>query len=151
MGRWAAFRGNRGARTAAERLFEVGSRFGVDALRGVTFNSMNDEMLPVDLTARLWPQTERIKAAVSLAAEAQGDRARAGLLIQASSGIDALERYLDVAVRGAWWDKMTPAGLFVSEPAPATSFYHIVGAILALSARLPAPGVKPMSATTAPA
>ena len=139
LGRLAVRRGNPGAWAAAERLFEVGSRFGVDALRGVTFNSMNDEMLPVDLTARLWPQTERIKAAVSLASEASDHGTRAELLTQASGGIDALERYLDAAVRGAWWDKMTPTGLFINEPAPATSFCHIVGAILALSARFPAP------------
>ena len=71
--------------------------------------------------ARLWPQTEYLKAALIF-----GDEAEA--LIAANG----LARFLDVPVRGAWRDRMLPDGSFVAEPAPASSFYHIMGAILEL-------------------
>jgi len=76
-----------------------------------------------DATARLWPQTERLKAALIFGSEAE--------VVSAASG---LAQYLDTPKRGAWRDKMTPRGAFLEEPAPATSFYHLLGAILPLLA-----------------
>ena len=43
-------------------------------------------------------------------------------------------RDLDTPARGAWRDKLGPDGTFVDEPAPATSFYHLMMAILELKA-----------------
>ena len=43
-----------------------------------------------------------------------------------------LGRFLDVPTRGLWRDWMDEGGGFVEEPAPASSFYHIVGAIAEL-------------------
>ena len=37
--------------------------------------------------------------------------------------------FLDVPLRGLWRDKMHYDGTFLSEPAPASSFYHIACAI----------------------
>jgi len=47
-----------------------------------------------------------------------------------------LQKYLATDVPGLWRDRMNPDGSFVEEPAPASSFYHIVGAILDLDAGL---------------
>jgi mannose-6-phosphate isomerase len=44
----------------------------------------------------------------------------------------ALLRYLDTPVAGLWRDRMQLDGSFVDEPAPASSFYHIVCAIAEL-------------------
>ena len=41
---------------------------------------------------------------------------------------DALLRHLQTGVRGRWHDQRLPDGSFVSEPSPASSLYHIVGA-----------------------
>ena len=81
-----------------------------------------------DAEARLWPQTERIKAAC-MAAEATGDFIHVSRAIEAT---DTLMRYFETPVRGLWRDRMSAEGVFIEEPVPASSFYHIVGAALAL-------------------
>ncbi len=113
------------------RLFDIGSIYGVDRRRGVAFDQLLDDFSIHQPNARLWPQTERIKAAVALAASAD-DAARSNYLKEAVLGVEGLRTYLDVPVRGAWLDKMKPDGTFIPEPAPASSFYHIVCAIAEL-------------------
>jgi mannose-1-phosphate guanylyltransferase / mannose-6-phosphate isomerase len=123
--RWGRARGDASARAAAGRLFQNGLR-GVDPIREVAVNALWDDFSVRDASARLWPQTEHLKAAVVLGDEAQGVRAARGLA-----------QYLDVPARGAWRDKLRPDGTFVEEPAPATSFYHLMAAILELTAQRP--------------
>jgi mannose/cellobiose epimerase-like protein (N-acyl-D-glucosamine 2-epimerase family) len=113
--RWGEMTGELRARPAAQRLYAAGLR-GVDAARGVAVNALNDDFTVRDAAARLWPQTEWLKAALIL---------RQDPLPAAST----LACYLAPA---AWWDLMTPDGAFRTEPAPASSFYHLIGAVLAL-------------------
>ncbi|RAK52781.1 DUF4112 domain-containing protein [Phenylobacterium deserti] len=115
--RWGVSRGDTRARSAARKLFELGKR-GVDTEREVAVNALWDDLSVRDATARLWPQTEYLKAALILGEE--------GDALMACRG---LARYLDVPTRGAWRDKMRPDGSFVDEPAPASSFYHIMVAL----------------------
>ncbi|MFV3130413.1 AGE family epimerase/isomerase [Niveispirillum sp. KHB5.9] len=124
--RWGKARGRQDAVKAGLRLLEIGEVHGVDPARGVGFNSLLDDFSIHDHSARLWPQTERLKAAV-LAAEVTGDDAH---WTTAARAADGLMLYLDTPVKGLWWDKLSPAGLFTDEPAPASSFYHITCAIL---------------------
>ena len=78
-----------------------------------------DDALKVRLArARLWPQTERLKAALVLA-----DHLPAG---HAADALKGLQTYLEPT--GLWRDKQEPGGLFVEEPAPASSLYHIAAA-----------------------
>ena len=56
---------------------------------------------------------------------------RASRALTAARG---LARYLETPKRGAWRDRLLADGSFVDEPAPATSLYHLVVAILELSA-----------------
>ena len=51
---------------------------------------------------------------------------------RALEAIQTLMRYFETPVRGLWRDRLSVAGTFIVEPAPASSFYHIVGAALAL-------------------
>lgn len=126
--RWGQLRGRADGVQAGLRLLEIAETHGVDPARGVGFNSLLDDFSIHDHGARLWPQTERIKAAV-LAAEITGDPA---FWTIATQGADGLLRYLDTPVKGLWWDKLSPAGQFTDEPAPASSFYHITCAIAEL-------------------
>ena len=87
---------------------------------------MLDDYSVHDDGARLWPQTERIKAAV-LAAEITGDAKYWEMAVAAAVGLLA---YLRTPVPGLWRDKYLADETFVEEPAPASSFYHIVLAIL---------------------
>jgi mannose-6-phosphate isomerase len=121
--RWGRLRGEPSALAAARRLFDNGLR-GVDAGREVAVNALWDDFSVRDGAARLWPQTEHLKAALVLGDEAQALRAARGLA-----------QYLDTPARGAWRDKLRPDGSFQEEPAPATSFYHLMAAILELDAR----------------
>lgn len=120
--RWARLRGRDDAHQAAVRLFGLGQT-GVDPRRGVATQQLLDDGSVHDDVARLWPQTEWIKAAVIL-----GDP------VSAVAAVDALKLYLDRPVAGLWWDKCRPDGSFVDEPAPASSFYHIVCALAELKA-----------------
>jgi mannose/cellobiose epimerase-like protein (N-acyl-D-glucosamine 2-epimerase family)/mannose-1-phosphate guanylyltransferase len=118
--RWGRTRRREDALTAARNLYEIGKR-GVDRVRNVAVDVLWDDLTVRDSTARLWPQTERLKAALLFEDEAEALAAANGLF-----------RYLDVPVRGLWRDRLKGEGTWVEEPAPASSFYHIVGAILPL-------------------
>jgi mannose-6-phosphate isomerase len=119
--RWAALAQRPDAAAAARRLIAIGEGPGVDPERGVAMNQLLDDMNVHDAQARLWPQTERIKAHVL-----------AGAPGRAVAGVEGLLKYFDVPTPGLWRDRMNPDGGFVEEPAPASSFYHIVCAILYL-------------------
>ncbi len=122
--RWARLRDRDDAHEAALQMFEAGKR-GVDHKRGVATQQLLDDGTIHDDVARLWPQTERIKAALAL-----GDRE------EAARGIVGLQLYLDTSVDGLWWDKLRPDGSFIDEPAPASSFYHIICAVAEVRAAL---------------
>jgi len=53
---------------------------------------------------------------------------------QIAKAAAALQLYLDTPAPGLWWDRLEPSGRFIDEPAPASSFYHIVCAIAELLA-----------------
>lgn len=112
---------------AARRLIEIGEHYGVRD--GVAVNSLLEDMTVHDPEARLWPQTERLKAH-ALMARLTGEPDHWRL---AGEATQALERYLDTGARGLWHDRRLPGGSFVSEPSPASSFYHIVCAIAELA------------------
>ena len=126
MQRWSLARGDADGRAAAERLFEIGSVQGVDTTRNVAFNALDDTLTPLDLSARLWPQTERIKAALIMARTGSSEWMRSKAAKQAADGVRGLQQYLDVATPGLWRDKLQTNGGFIEEPAPASSFYHII-------------------------
>lgn len=140
--RWGRLRGEAWASGAAIRLYDVGAR-GVDRGRGVAIDALNDDLSVRSDQARLWPQTERLKAALTLAEAAEGGR-RILLLDDARNALAGLQRYLEPS--GLWRDKMRPDGSFVEEPAPASSLYHIMVAyeqLRATAAVLPELGWSP--------
>jgi len=132
--RWGQLRDRPDACAAARRLFEIGVVYGVDPDRGVAFNALLDDLTPHDASARLWPQTERIKAAVLLAAHEADTARRDGYQKEAAAGAQGLLKYFDTPVAGLWRDKLQSDGRFVQEPAPASSFYHIACAIAEMDA-----------------
>lgn len=139
--RWSRLRRRPDAHTAARRLYEIGAAHGVDPVRGVAFDQLLDDFSAYQPMARLWPQTERLKAALILA-EGAGS-AGSAYLDDAANAVDGLFKYLDVDIGGLWRDKMNPDGSFVDEPAPASSFYHIVCAAEELRRLVPTPGDQP--------
>jgi mannose/cellobiose epimerase-like protein (N-acyl-D-glucosamine 2-epimerase family) len=118
--------GGERARQAAARLLHVGEQHGVH--RGITINALRQDLSVADDEARLWPQTERLKANARLAVSEPRSWPAA---VEAAG---ALLRYLVNAPPGLWHDRLTAKDQFVEEPAPASSFYHIVAAISELGA-----------------
>ncbi|WP_099867155.1 AGE family epimerase/isomerase [Pararhizobium haloflavum] len=136
LARWARRRGGRTeAVRRAARLFAVGETHGVDGHRGVAVMTLSDALVVVDPIARLWVQTEWLKSAVLLAVLAKGEE-RERYLASAERAGDALAAFIATSQPGLWHDKQRADGTFVDEPAPASSFYHIVCAIGELDDRL---------------
>ncbi len=101
-------------------------RFGVRG--GVAVNALLNDFAVEDPAARLWPQTERLKAAL-LAATLTGD---AQYWTMAQAAAQSLLPYLDTPIAGLWRDTLLTSGEFVDAPAPASTFYHLVAAVTAL-------------------
>lgn len=120
-------------RQAALRLISIGESMGVH--HGVAVNALLDDFTIHDPNARLWPQTERLKAAL-LAARVTGDEQYGSMAVAAAS---SLLPYLSTPVAGLWFDLRLPHGALVDAPAQASTFYHLVGAIAALDEALATP------------
>jgi mannose-6-phosphate isomerase len=121
-------------RTAALRLIAIGEDAGVHG--GVAVNTLLDDLTVQDPNARLWPQTERLKAALT-AAQLTGEPR---FWSTAHAAALSLVPYLGTPLPGLWFDVRRPSGEFVDSPAPASTLYHLVGAIAALRAALQAAG-----------
>ena len=124
--RWAKLTGDAKFAKSAKTLINIAETAGTDPIRGVTFNELWDDFTPKDSKARLWPQTERMKAYTALAhaAASKSDRDQAiAKAIEASAG---LKLYLSTEIEGLYRDRMKESGEFEIEPAPASSLYHII-------------------------
>jgi mannose/cellobiose epimerase-like protein (N-acyl-D-glucosamine 2-epimerase family) len=117
-------------RDAALRLIAIGEKSGVH--NQVAINALLDDFSIHDPNARFWPQTERLKAAL-LAAQLTGE---ASYWSMAAAAAAALLPYLETPVAGLWLDVQLPSGELVDSPSPASTFYHLVGAIVALDETL---------------
>jgi mannose/cellobiose epimerase-like protein (N-acyl-D-glucosamine 2-epimerase family) len=124
--RWGQRRAD--VREAALRLIDIAEKHGVH--RGVAINAIVNDASIHDGSARLWPQTERLRAA-ALAARLYGDTRYWKMTGEAAAG---LLRYLATDVPGLWYDRLTPSGEFMRDTVTAGNLYHIVGAIYELAA-----------------
>jgi mannose-6-phosphate isomerase len=125
---WGQAKNRPDATAAAQRMIDLAEAHGVDPGRGVAVNVVLEDLQILDAGARLWPQTERLKAGLRRA-QITGKPAD---LDGAVGAAETLIRYLDVPVTGLWLDRMTEKGDFIPEAAPASSFYHILCAVLEL-------------------
>jgi mannose-6-phosphate isomerase len=125
--RWCRLKEDFSVLRAVEGLVQAGD-LGVDPHRNVAVNLMRVDGSLVSGVARLWPQTERLKAKLGLWSLSDGPR-RESLEGEVLCAIRGLEPYLKTPIQGLWYDKMLPDGRFVEEPAPASSLYHIICAV----------------------
>ncbi|NSY91867.1 AGE family epimerase/isomerase, partial [Agrobacterium tumefaciens] len=126
--RWGSLRNNGEAIAKAKRMFEIGEAHGICPRRKVAIMSLYDDFSVHDGLARLWPQTEWLKAALRLASVTIGEE-RQRYLASGLRAIGALQPFLDTPVKGLWFDKWPVDKPMLDEPAPASTFYHIVCAI----------------------
>jgi mannose-6-phosphate isomerase len=109
---------------AALALIALTERHGVRG--GVAVNALDDGLAVTDPGARLWPQAERLKAALAARA-ATGEERFAAIAAEAAG---ELWRYLETPRPGLWYDLRRPDGSIADGPVQASTFYHLVTAIL---------------------
>ena len=119
------------------RLIDVAERHGVRA--GVAMNAVLDNFSALDMRARLRPQTARLKAAL-LGGELTGDPKYTMIAADAAA---SMIPYLQTVVPGLWFDEHSPEGTIVDGPAPASTFYHLVTAAVALDRTRPRSRARP--------
>ncbi len=124
--RSAAGAGSARRLAAAARLLEIGEGHGVDAARGVAVNRLDDALQVTDPAAKLWPQTERVKAWHLAALTADEPATAQAALRRAVAG---LQRYFVARPSGLWREQMDASGKFEGDDCRASSLYHIVCAI----------------------
>ncbi|MEP7099186.1 MAG: AGE family epimerase/isomerase [Burkholderiales bacterium] len=127
--RWAARSGDAAALSAAHRLIAIGEAHGVDRSRGVAINTLDDALQVTDANAKLWPQTERIKAWHAALVRAPDALARMQARARLRDAVAGLTRYLLPSPAGLWHEVMNVRGDFVLQDCRASSLYHIVCAI----------------------
>ncbi|MEN0088182.1 MAG: AGE family epimerase/isomerase, partial [Pseudomonadota bacterium] len=132
LARWARRRNDATALVTAGHLFATGETHGMDKHRGLAVMALNDDFSPRDQLGRLWPQTERLKAALLLAQLADAPQDSAQYTAIALAAANSLMQFFDVQTPGLWRDKMLEDGSWAEEPAPASSFYHIICALRSL-------------------
>ena len=106
---------------ASDRLVQFARSCGIDAGRGVAINEILTNGAVHDARARLWPQTERLKAAIAR-------YKRLGTSVEKREAADAalgLRKYFDVPKPGLWRDKLDENGTWIHEMSPGSSLYHI--------------------------
>lgn len=113
----------------ALRMIDQGEQRGVDPARGVAMNSMGIDGRWRDAGAKLWPQTERIKAWVTRAEQASTCEDADFALSRATSACEALLRYLEHPIAGAWHESLDAQGRWQAQDTRASSLYHIVYAL----------------------
>lgn len=128
-----------GGAAISDRLVGFARHHGLDESRGVAMNEVLTDGSVFDGKARLWPQTERIKAAVARYRRLNDDCEAE----EAVNAVVGLEQYLSVSVPGLWSDKLRADGTWIEELAPGSSLYHIACAYseLASVANAPLTGV----------
>ncbi|CAN5208033.1 mannose-1-phosphate guanylyltransferase/mannose-6-phosphate isomerase [soil metagenome] len=127
--RYGRVRGDAAALETARKLYVHGLG-GVSELLAVAVDALDQDGSIRSRRARLWPQTEWLKAALILA-ELSVDGERQAYLESAAAAQRALWLYL--TDDGLWRDKRLPDRTFIDEPAPASSFYHIMAAFRQVS------------------
>jgi mannose-6-phosphate isomerase len=123
LDRWAKLTG-RDQPADVPRLIAFADGKGLDQKRQVAIDGIKMDGSVADATARLWPQIERMRT--YLIDRHDSDEARFG------EAIESLSRYLDAPLPGLWYENLAADGRFIVEAEPATSLYHIVGAIAEL-------------------
>jgi mannose/cellobiose epimerase-like protein (N-acyl-D-glucosamine 2-epimerase family) len=125
LGRYQKITG-KDLRHLRNRLYAVSEKYGISPVNKCAYDEVSSLLQPIKKTTRFWPQCERIKAALQLALEAED---RAPYFQAADDSLQALFKFFEVPIQGLWYDTWKESGEFTIQPAKASSFYHIIGAL----------------------
>lgn len=116
----------RGSASIIDALYEYADRHGQDG-DGLIVDELSVDGSVATPSRRLWPMTEAIRCNVSEAAAGRPEAAGKAATLAARMS----ERFL--TSQGGWKDRLDRTGTPVDQSMPASSLYHVVGAIDALS------------------
>ena len=125
--RWGQMRGRKDATEAGGGLIDLAENHGLNA-GGLAGTSLHADLSPADMLARLWPQTERIKAWALRARLTTDPVERQRAEVIAAEATAGLMLFFDHPMRGAWWENISEGGGAQPDNTRTSSFYHIVAA-----------------------
>ncbi|MGJ8569320.1 MAG: AGE family epimerase/isomerase [Hoeflea sp.] len=108
------------------KLYATSHAFGHARGTDAVCDSMAPDGSAMLGTARLWCQTEALKA--GLLARAEGLPGDETLFIRMLDVI--FNRYLTTPAPGGWYDQIDPNGRVISKDMPASTFYHVFCALV---------------------
>ena len=118
------------------QIYQMAEKHGLDDSKKWVLDEIWSDFSVKKKSSRFWPQTERIKAAVSLGLRSpmvdQASFAKA-----ADQSMDTLWKYLEVRGKGLWTDTKFEDGTFDQNPSKASSLYHIIKAISEYESKRP--------------
>lgn len=108
-------------------LAAFGEKYGLDPVSRAVRMAVRDDGKVLDANSRVWANTERLKAAVTLYERDRKDPAR---VFEESAGL-LLDRYFMATPshpipRGAWIDAFDAEGRPLSKTIPASTLYHVL-------------------------
>lgn len=109
-------------RPQIRRLIDVAERYGVAEPGPLICNALHQDGKTKDEGLRLWPYTERIKAAVTDHEQFGSDTHR----MAESSARYLLDHFLAAPTPGLWIDQFSRDGTPRSEWVPSSSLYHLI-------------------------
>ncbi|NDW54611.1 AGE family epimerase/isomerase [Aliiroseovarius sp. PrR006] len=128
--RWAKRCNNPWAKKAALRQYKFGRKHGTSKL-GLVMMSVGRDAAVIDPTARLWSQTEWLKAA-TLFAQDPSFSGQHDFMSEIIRSLHAISAFLNTKENGSWIDRIDPNGHTLDAKAPASSLYHIASAVYEL-------------------
>ncbi len=127
LGRYQKFYGQDTSKVRV-KLYDIAEKYGIQKDRKSAFDEVWSDLTPAKKTSRFWPQCERVKAALQLGMDGLIDKKVAAE--SADEAIEGLFKFLEVDLPGLWFDTWQEDGVFTIQPAKASSFYHIIGAMV---------------------
>jgi len=106
-------------------LFASARAFGHHAQSGAVADTLEPDGSDMSVTARCWPQTEALKAAIAF--EKRGASSPADLKRDMLRLL--FERYLVGPVAGGWYDSIDETGRICARDMPSSTLYHVVCAL----------------------
>lgn len=125
LSRFAEYRYSASIDAKARQLFAIAATFGHHMATGAAANGMQPDGSDVEEAARLWPQTEALKAALIFE---EKDLWTAAALRDRMISV-LFTHYLNGPVAGGWYDAIDAEGRVIAPDMPSSSFYHIVCAL----------------------
>lgn len=120
--RYVKASGDQSVKEYARKLYATALSFGHISSTDAAADTMDFDGSNLSDTARLWPQTEALKAAVAM--EEYGLPNDKNLVTRMLDQI--YNRYLSTPQPGGWFDKMNKEGAVVSTDIQASLLYHIL-------------------------